>query len=127
LVDVLVHPYWFWKGEYEKKNWPWFDSMKPVPERYARELGRTAKETGTAIEINATGNLTNPRFSKLYVDEYIAFLSVVAEEGAHFSMGSDAHDIDRLKDVRSAWQVAEHIGLTPDRIWHPQGKPLARK
>ena len=32
LVDVLVHPYWFGKGEFDRKGWPWFDSMKPVPD-----------------------------------------------------------------------------------------------
>ncbi len=124
LVDVLVHPYWFGKGEFDRKGWAWFDSMQAVPERYARELGQAAKETGTAIEINASANLLNPANNDRYVKEYIAFLSVVAEEGASFSLGSDAHDIGHLKNVRSAWQVAEQLGLTPDRIWQPTGKPM---
>ena len=94
LVDVLVHPYWFGKGEFEKKSWPWFDSMQAVPESYARELGQVAKETGTAIEINAGANLVHPAYSDRYVKEYIAFLSIVAEEGACFALGSDAHDSD---------------------------------
>lgn len=124
LVDVLVHPYWFGKGEFDRKGWPWFDSMQCVPESYARELGQVASETGTAIEINACANLENPSYSDRYVKEYVAFLSVIAEEGACFSFGSDAHDIGRLKGVAAAWRVAADLGLTADRIWCPKCAPM---
>lgn len=119
LVDVLVHPYWFSKNEFDRKGWPWFDSLKTVPESYARELGQTAKATGTAIEINAYSNLVSSSHSDLYVKEYIEFLSIVAEEGACFALGSDAHDIGQLKDIQAAWQVAKQLSLTADRIWVP--------
>ncbi len=125
LVDVLVHPYWFGKGEFDKKEWPWFDSMLAVPEHYARELGQMARETGTAIEINATANLTNPNFSDGYVKEYFEFLSVIAAEGACFSLGSDAHDIGRLKDAQAAWRMAEQLDIAGDRIWSPGERPMA--
>ena len=125
LVDVLVHPYWFGKGEFDSKGWPWFESMQAVPEAYARELGRTAKETGTAIEINGCANLENPDYNDRYVKEYIAFMSIIAEEGACFSLGSDAHDINRLTCIQSAWKVAEQLKLPADRIWMPKGKPMA--
>jgi len=125
LVEVLVHPYWFGKGEFDRNEWPWFDSMEAVPERYARELGQVAVETGTAIEINACANLTSSAFSDRYVEEYIAYLGVIAEEGACFSIGSDAHDIQRLSAVKTAWQVAEQLNLTADRIWQPSCPPMA--
>ena len=98
--------------------------MQAVPESYARELGQTAKETGTAIEINACANLTGSAYSDQYVKEYIAFLSIVAEEGSSFSLGSDAHDINRLKDIQKPWEVAEQLGLTADRIWQPKCQPM---
>ena len=125
LVDVLVHPYWFGKGEFDKKGWPWFDSMLSVPASYARELGQAARETGTAIEINGCANLKNPIYSDRYVQEYIAYLSIIAEEGACFSLGSDAHDIAHLQNVQSAWEVAEELKLSPKRIWRPACKPFA--
>jgi histidinol phosphatase-like PHP family hydrolase len=125
LVDVLVHPYWFNRGEFDPRGWPWFDSMKAVPESYVRELAQTAKETGTAIEINAGANLRRPIYGERYVNEYIAFLAILAEEGVCFSVGSDAHDIGELKSIQTAWQVADQLHLTPDRIWRPQGNPLA--
>ena len=124
LVDVLVHPYWFGKREFDKKGWPWFDSMQAVPERYARELGQTAKETGTAIEINAGANLRNPTYSDRYVKEHIDYLAIIAEEGACFALGSDAHDIQRLGEIKAAWQVAEQLNLGADRIWLPKGQPM---
>ena len=124
LIDVLVHPYWFGKGEFDRKGWVWFDSLQAVPESYARELGQAARETDTAIEINACANLANPAYSDRYVQEYTEFLSVVAAEGCCFSLGSDAHDIGRLKNVRMAWDVAEQLNLPADRIWHPQCEPL---
>ncbi len=124
LVDVLVHPYWFDKVEFDTKGWDWVDSLQAVPESYARELGQTARETGTAIEINAGANLTNPAASERHVKDYIEFLSIVAAEGCCFSLGSDAHDIGRLKDIRAAWQVAEQLNLPPSRIWRPKCQPL---
>ena len=56
--------------------------------------------------------------------EYIAFLSVIAEEGARFALASDAHDIGRLEDIRAAWRVAEQLRLTPGRIWSPTCRPV---
>jgi histidinol phosphatase-like PHP family hydrolase len=124
LVDVLVHPYWFGKYEYDRNEWPWFDTMKAVPESYARELGQVAKETGTAIEINGCANLINPAYSEQYVDEYAEYLSVIAEQGCLFSLASDAHDINRLEAAITAREMAERIGLTEDRIWLPPAKPF---
>lgn len=126
LVDVLVHPYWFGKGEFVKGNWPWFDTMKAVPESYARELGQVAKETGTAIEINGGANIVCPNYSAAYVEEYAAYLAIIAEQGCLFSIASDAHDINKMKDAISAREMAERIGLTEDRIWRPGAAPFVR-
>ncbi|MFH2071023.1 MAG: PHP domain-containing protein [Elusimicrobiota bacterium] len=124
LVDVLVHPYWFSNGEFREKGWPWFESMPPVPESYARELGQTAKETGTAIELNSSAVLASSLYNETYRKEYMVFLSIIAEEGACFALGSDAHDIKVLEKIKTAWQVAEQLNLTADRIWRPGCKPI---
>lgn len=124
LVDILAHPYFFSKGEFDKKGWPWFDSMKPVPAKYARELGQAARDSGTAIEINACANIVSSANNEQYVEEYIEYLSIVAAEGPMFSTGSDAHDINQLKYVGNVWDVASRLGLTEDRIWHPCDAPL---
>jgi len=124
LVDVLVHPYWFSKGEFTRRQWPWFDSIKAVPEAYARELGQVARETGTAIEINAAANLRCGNNPPAYVDEYADYLAAVAAEGCLFSVGSDAHDIHQLAGIQSAWDMVERLGLPPERIWMPAGAPF---
>jgi len=124
LVDILVHPYWFGKGEFDRKEWPWFTSMKAVPTSYARELGQAAKETGTAIEINACGNVRSRNNSERFIAEYIEFLAEIAATGATFALCSDAHSITSLAAIEGSWQAAQQIGLTPDRIWMPNCKPL---
>lgn len=124
LVQVLVHPYWFGKGEFDTKGFPWFDNMKVVPESMTRELGAAARETGTAIEINACANLVNGQYSASYVEEYVEYLAVLESEGATFAAGSDAHDINSLQKIESAWAVMERLGLSEDRIWRPAGSPF---
>jgi histidinol phosphatase-like PHP family hydrolase len=124
LVQVLVHPYWFGKGEFDRNDWPWFDSMKVVPESYTRELGQVAKETGTAIEINGSANLENSSYSEDYVREYVDYLTVLAEEGVVFAVGSDAHDINRLATVQTPWRVIDQLEIPVERVWRPEGKPM---
>jgi histidinol phosphatase-like PHP family hydrolase len=124
LVDVLVHPYWFGKGEFTQRGWPWFDSLKAVPEAYARELGQVARETGTAIEINAQANLLNAENPASYLDEYADYLAAVAAEGCLFSTGSDAHDVGHLAGIQAAWDMVKRLGLPPERLWSPAGKPF---
>ncbi len=125
LVEVLVHPYWFRKAEFDEKGWPWFETMKVVPRAYVRELGQAAKATGTAIEINGSANLSNPAFGPEYGEEYFEYLSMLAGEGVTFSLSSDAHDLSRLATAADAWKMAERLRLTPERVWRPTGKPLA--
>jgi histidinol phosphatase-like PHP family hydrolase len=124
LVQVLVHPYWFGKGEFDRNGWPWFDSMKVVPESCVRELAHASRETGTAIEINGGANLKSSAYSEDYVKEYFDYLSLLAEEGAMFSLGSDAHDINRLAVIEDVWAGAEQLGLSHEQIWRPEGEPF---
>jgi len=124
LIQVLVHPYWFNKDEFDKNGWPWFNSIKIIPETYVRELGQASRETGTAIEINGHANLKNPAFSEDYVKEYFDYLSVLAEEGAIFSLGSDAHDLSHLIASQDTWKIVEQLNLSQDRIWRPECKPM---
>ncbi len=121
LLSVLVHPYWFGKGEFDHNGWPWFDTMKVVPESMARELGAAAKETGTAVEINGGACLRSKSQEARFAEEYVEYLAVVAEEGPLFSVASDAHDISRLQTVEAAWEAVEKLGLPAERVWKPEG------
>lgn len=116
LVDVLVHPYNTLANVFQNAGWPPFH-MDAVPKHYARELGQAARDSGTAIEIHW-------RCLSQLGDAYKAYLQILAAEGASFSLCSDAHDINTLKNVEASWQVAFELGLTSDRIWSPEGQPL---
>ncbi len=118
LVDVLVHPYNTLAKAFLNKGWPPF-CMDAVPEQYARELGQAARDSGTAIEIHW-------RCINDLGEAYIAYLEILAAQGASFSLSSDAHDINRLKNVETTWRVAAELNLTPDRIWVPEGQPLKK-
>ena len=96
--------------------------MKHVPESMARELGAAARETGTAVEINACANLVNAQFNESYVQEYVEYLAILESEGVTFAAGSDAHDINSLRKIESAWAVMEKLGLSEDRVWRPVGR-----
>jgi len=122
LVDVLVHPYWFSRGEFQAKGFPEFDSVAAVPEKLTRELGQVARETHTAVEINAGANLFGR--SESYLAAYTDYLTILAEEGVTFAVGSDAHDIGHLERVRLAWELVERLGLPEDRLWRPGGQPV---
>ncbi|MFA5646193.1 MAG: PHP domain-containing protein [Candidatus Ratteibacteria bacterium] len=124
LLDVLVHPYWFSLRMFEPYGWPWFDSMSAVPDSYARELGKAAKESNTAIEINASAIFTNSAYSEAFKQEYLRWLSLVAEEGALFSVGSDAHNINVLDEGKVAWEVATGLNLPMEQFWRPNASPL---
>jgi len=124
LVEVVVHPYWFGKGEFDKKGFPWFDSMKAVPESCVRELGQVARQSRTAIEINGSAHFTNPGHSQEFIKSYMDFLAILADEGATFSVGSDAHDIGNLVSIQAAWRVVDELRIPPERIWRPNCRPL---
>lgn len=124
LLDVLVHPYWFSPWEFKKKDFPLPETMEYVPKSYVRELGQVAKETGTAIEINGGANLRNPHYPDGYAESYVEYLAVIAEEGALFAVGSDAHTVKRLEDIEACWRTVEALGLPSERIWMPECNPI---
>jgi histidinol phosphatase-like PHP family hydrolase len=127
LVEVLVHPYWFSMNDFRRNDWPWFGTMDVVPESYARELGQASKESGTAIEINAHGNVVvNAAHDEAYVEGYFEYLSIMAAEGAKFSLGSDAHQIHKLSGITDVWRMVERLDLTPEQIWQPSCEPIIR-
>ncbi len=123
LADVVVHPWWFGKGPFETNGWPWFDDMSVVPESMTRELGQTAAETGTAVEINAAAIFYTPNYSDRFKEQYVDYLAVLAETGCQFSIGSDAHSRDHFNGLEAVVAAAQRAGITEDRIWAPACEP----
>jgi histidinol phosphatase-like PHP family hydrolase len=125
VMDVLGHPYRYLKGVLEACGRPPGDLLRVMPERLVRELGRTAKETRTAVEINALSFLAAQPTQNPYLDGYLALLEILKEEGVTFALGSDAHDVENLGCIEFAWEIVDRLGLGEHRIWRPHGAPAS--
>lgn len=124
LVDVVVHPWWFSKGEFDSKGFPWFDDLSVVPEDLTREFGRVAAETGTAIEINAAAIFICPHYSDRFKEQYVDYLALLREQGPKFTIGSDAHDAAHFDGLPATVDAARRAGITDDMIWTPDCEPF---
>ena len=123
LAEVLVHPWWFSRGEFERKGFPWFDDMSVVPEDLTRELGRAARETATAIEINACAIFVNPAYPYRFKAQYVDYLRILAGEGVNFALSTDAHDIAQLSALPLAEAAFRELSLPAERLWRPKASP----
>lgn len=120
LVDVLVHPWWFGRREFEPGGpMEWFTSMDAIPEGYARELGEAAVAHNTAIEANWAAIWANSTYPDRFKEQYTEYIVTIADTGAKISIGSDAHDISKLDGVHPAADLLASRGITGDRLWRP--------
>ncbi|MCD6361532.1 MAG: hypothetical protein J7M38_11810, partial [Armatimonadetes bacterium] len=124
LVDVLVHPWWFGRGEFDSGVVAWMTTLEQWPEQQIRELGQAAAETGTAIEMNASAIITNPFYGPDFEEDYGRVFAILREEGAKFTTCSDAHDIDQIGRSRLAAEFLERIGADDDDLLVPEPTDL---
>ncbi|MGB9813686.1 MAG: PHP domain-containing protein [Thermovenabulum sp.] len=68
-------------------------------------LAKKAAEKGTALEINAGHNHTT-----------VNYIKIAKEQGVKFAIGSDAHEPDRVGDLKQAIKLAQKAGLTKEDI-----------
>ncbi len=119
LVDVLVHPWWFGRGEFENGTLAWMTDLQQVPEEHIDELAEAAVATGTAIEMNACAIITNPMYGPAFQEDYKRYLRDLYERGVSFTVSSDAHDINSVGRSKLAAQYLDEIGVPDDRIVVP--------
>jgi len=123
LVDVVVHPWWFPRREYEQSLASWFTSMDVVPREMTRDLVQAAADNGVAIEINATACLLPDYYPESLRASYADYVALLLDEGATLSMCSDAHDIAQLGTTRLVEDIFERLAVPDDRIYHPSLPP----
>jgi histidinol phosphatase-like PHP family hydrolase len=123
LVDVLVHPWWFASGEFQQKRLRWFEDMADIPEALHRELARTARATGTAIELNAMAIFLNPRYSDRFKEDYRRYVRLLAEEGVRFALASDAHSLSDLGRTSVVEDLLADLGIAEEQLWRPAHPP----
>lgn len=121
LVDVLVHPYWFGKSDFESSGVPWWDDLLDhVPESYVVEVAQASAAYGKPIEVNGAAIFYNPDYSNRFKASYIQYLRLLNENGALFTVASDAHDISHLGVTSYVEGVLDGLGVQPERIWRPK-------
>ncbi len=107
-VDVLAHP--FTLGRFGLDI-----TLEDLPRQGLVELGHALAETGTAFEINNGVWWWWPQcYPRQLAEDYAAVVAAVAEGGARFTLGSDAHCNTGVGNLGWAKRVAEIAGLGED-------------
>lgn len=119
LIDVVVHPWWFGKGEFEQKGFRWFDDMSDIPREFTLEFAETALKHDTAIEVNPNATYENAAYSQRFHEQYKEYIALLNEQGVTFALASDAHNINTLGITRGADTFLEELGVPDERIWTP--------
>ena len=126
LVDVLVHPWWFWAEQFGEGKIPWPEDLSFLKERHVRELGETAVETNTAIEINASVIFCDKPTNEKWVASFKQYFRELMGYGVNFAVGSDAHSLEDVGRISLAWGMLEELGVPEERVWKPKGEPLVK-
>ncbi len=87
-----------------------------VAEGYFREEAQKAREKRKAMELNRA-LLSLERHTPDSLEAYGRFVEILAEEGAMFLLGSDAHLLEDVGKVPSA--LFEKLGISESQIWLP--------
>jgi len=119
LIDVVVHPWWFGKGEFDQKGLRWFEDLSDVPEEFTLEFAETAIKHGTAIEVNPRATYESPNYGERFSEDYKDYIALLNEQGVTFALASDAHTLGRLGDSLTGDALLEKLGVPDERIWTP--------
>jgi len=120
LVDVLVHPYWFSKGDVDKRPMAWWERLiAEMPDERITELAQASVEHETPIEVNACAIFYNGRLSARFIEAYVGYLRRLYDAGAIFTVASDAHDIGRMGTTEYVEGLLDGMGVAEERIWRP--------
>jgi len=126
LVHVLVHPYWFGDGDVNRRTPEWWQRlMERFPEDRITELAQASAANNSPIELNSAAIFHNGRYSEGFQAAYVEFVRRLAERGALFTFGSDAHDIGQLGWSDYAEGVLDGLGVPEQQVWRPTRKATA--
>ncbi len=120
LVDIVAHPWW-WSGHWAdaRGNYPaepWFDDFGVIPESMHDEFAAAAIEHGSAVEINISANLLNPRYPAVFTPRYLEYLAGLQSRGVMLSIGSDCHSMRYEIDFEKIEHMLESAGIR-DEFW----------
>jgi histidinol phosphatase-like PHP family hydrolase len=84
-----------------------------IPEHYLREFVDAAKYHGKAIEVNrkALADAEDPTFR--------AYLQMLRDADVAFTVGSDAHSMERIGSTAALDTLLLAVGLERANLWRP--------
>jgi len=107
FADVIAHPLVVFPGTYDP------GCIELIRDEEIAEAVKLARDNGIAMEISPRG---------LESDQYrfrVRFLSVCKEVGVRFSIGSDAHSLNRIGSTSSLERLLADVGISDSDIWLP--------
>lgn len=120
LIDILVHPWWLDKNEFERLCIEWPTDMSFIPEALTVELAKASRRTNTYIEISTMSGLCNKDSSPKFKQDLLAYYRVLNREGALFAIGTDTHELSEMSTFSTASDLIKAIGISEDRMWQPK-------
>ncbi len=121
LLDVLVHPFWFSRKIVKQRPADfWVELLLAVPDEMLQSWAEASSDNRCAIEVNAHAIFFHPLFSDRFKSLYVDFLKKLADSGALFTVGSDAHDINTLGQSFYAEGILHGLGIPEKQIWRPE-------
>ena len=119
LVDVLVHPWWFPRQQFEAQLQAGFTSMAMVPDELTCKLAETCIEHETAVELNTAAIYLYEPTSDEFKESYGAYIAGFVELGCSISLATDAHDIGKLESIKIGENVLDEMGIPEPQVWRP--------
>jgi histidinol phosphatase-like PHP family hydrolase len=114
MVDVIAHPFNF--GRHTKvvvspAEMP-FDCLLRIADAFVSQ--------NTAFEVMNNAWWWHPSMNpRDFTDEYIRIVKFIAERGANFTVGSDAHSIGGVGNLNWSRHVLAEAEVPPEQIIDP--------
>ncbi len=120
LLDALVHPFWFGRGEVDARSPEWWETLiETIPDDYIQTWAETSAKNRCAIELNVAAIFYYDAMSPKFRDNYVDFVERLQKAGAIFSVGSDAHDISQLGRTDYAEGLLDALRVPEAQIFRP--------
>lgn len=120
LIDILAHPWWLDKSEFESLCIEWPTDMSFIPETLTVELAKASRSTNTYIEISTMSGLCNKDTSPKFKKDLLEYYRLLNREGALFAIGTDTHELSEMSTFSTASDLIKAIGINEDRMWQPK-------
>lgn len=110
FADIIVHPFDIRGLKSLREDFELSKAMQIISDEDFSVIAKNMKENDIAVEINSNV------LDKEYGDAVFRFHAVCKKEGLKFSLGSDAHWLAGMCDIKHAKYYIDELGLTEEDI-----------